>query len=151
MTTGCKHHGDCFTCPFADCILNELEAAQQDAIDGINQEKKRSPKYEYNHRRYMARRESEKEKQKIYRERRKAGLPQKEGNKTTDWNEYQRKYREEHREEIRALNRRNYYKHREERLEAGRKYREKKRREKDEMLKLLQGNREAADDLQVSG
>ncbi len=151
MTTGCKHHGDCFTCPFADCILNELEAAQQDAIDGINQEKKRSPKYEYNHRRYMARRESEKEKQKIYRERRKAGLPQKEGNKTTDWNEYQRKYREEHREEIRALNRRNYYKHREERLEAGRKYREKKRREKDEMLKLLQGNRETADDLQVSG
>ena len=151
MTTGCKHHGDCFTCPFADCILNELEAAQQDAIDGINQEKKRSPKYEYNHRRYMARRESEKEKQKIYRERRKAGLPQKEGNKTTDWNEYQRKYREEHREEIRALNRRNYYKHREERLEAGRKYRERKRREKDEMLKLLQGNRETADDLQVSG
>ena len=151
MTTGCKHHGDCFTCPFADCILNELEAAQQDAIDGINQEKKRSPKYEYNHRRYMARRESEKEKQKIYRERRKAGLPQKEGNKTTDWNEYQRKYREEHREEIRALNRRNYYKHREERLEAGRKYREKKRREKDEMLKLLQGNRETSDDLQVSG
>lgn len=151
MTTGCKHHSDCFTCPFADCILNELEAAQQDAIDGINQEKKRSPKYEYNHRRYMARRESEKEKQKIYRERRKAGLPQKEGNKTTDWNEYQRKYREEHREEIRALNRRNYYKHREERLEAGRKYREKKRREKDEMLQLLQGNRETADDLQVSG
>ena len=151
MTTGCKHHSDCFTCPFTDCILNELEAAQQDAIDGINQEKKRSPKYEYNHRRYMARRESEKEKQKIYRERRKAGLPQKEGNKTTDWNEYQRKYREEHREEIRALNRRNYYKHREERLEAGRKYREKKRREKDEMLKLLQGNRETTDDLQVSG
>ena len=151
MRTGCKHHGDCFTCPYPDCILNELEAAQQDAIDGINQEKKRSPKYEYNHRRYMARRESEKEKQKIYRERRKAGLPQKEGNKTADWNEYQRKYREEHREEIRALNRRNYYKHREERLEAGRKYREKKRREKDEMLKLLQGNREAADDLQVSG
>ena len=151
MRTGCKHHGDCFTCPYPDCILNELEAAQQDAIDGINQEKKRSPKYEYNHRRYMERRESEKEKQKIYRERRKAGLPQKEGNKTTDWNEYQRKYREEHREEIRALNRRNYYKHREERLEAGRKYREKKRREKDEMLKLLQGNRETADDLQVSG
>lgn len=151
MTTGCKHHSDCFTCPFADCILNELEAAQQDAIDGINQEKKRSPKYEYNHRRYMARRESEKEKQKIYRERRKAEIPQKEGNKTANWNEYQRKYREEHREEIRALNRRNYYKHREERLEAGRKYREKKRREKDEMLKLLQGNRETADDLQVSG
>ena len=71
MRTGCKHHGDCFTCPYPDCILNELEAAQQDAIDGINQEKKRSPKYEYNHRRYMARRESEKEKQKIYRERRK--------------------------------------------------------------------------------
>lgn len=151
MTTGCKHHGDCFTCPYPDCILNELEAAQQDAIDGINQEKKRSPKYEYNHRRYLQRREQEKEKQKIYRERRKAGIPQKEGNKTSDWNEYQRKYREEHREEIRALNRRNYYKHREERLEAGRKYREKKRREKDEMLKLLQGNRETADDLQVSG
>lgn len=151
MRTGCKHHGDCFTCPFADCILNELEAAQQDAIDGINQEKKRSPKYEYNHRRYLKRKEQEKEKQKIYRERRKAGLPKKEGTKTSDWNEYQRKYREEHREEIRALNRRNYYKHREERLEAGRKYREKKRREKDEMLKLLQGNRETADDLQVSG
>ena len=106
MRTGCKHHGDCFTCPYPDCILNELEAAQQDAIDGVNQEKKRSPKYEYNHRRYMARRESEKEKQKIYRERRKAGLPQKEGNKTADWNEYQRKYREEHREEIRAFSRR---------------------------------------------
>lgn len=131
MITGCKHHGDCFTCPFPDCILNELEAAQEDAKFGINQEKKRSPRYEYNHRRYMKRREQEKEKQKIYRARRKAGLPQKEGNKTTDWNEYQRKYREEHREEIRALNRMNYYKHREERLEAGRKYREKKRRERD--------------------
>ena len=151
MRTGCKHHGDCFTCPFADCTLNELEAAQQDAIDGINQEKKRSPKYEYNHRRYMARREQEKEKQKIYRARRKAGLTQKEGNKTADWNEYQRKYREEHREEIRARNRRNYYKNREKRLEAGRIYREKKRREKDEMLKLLQGNRQAADNLQASG
>lgn len=79
----------------------------------------------------MKRREQEREKQKIYRERRKAGLPQKEGNKTADWNEYQRKYREAHREEIRARNRRNYYLHREERLEAGRKYREKKRREKD--------------------
>lgn len=132
MRSGCKHHKDCFTCPFADCILNELEAAQADAKDGINQEeKKRSPKYEYNHRRYMARRESEKEKQKIYRARRKAGLPQKEGNKTADWNEYQRKYREEHREEIRARNRRNYYKNREKRLEAGRIYREKKRRERD--------------------
>lgn len=131
MTTGCKHHGDCFTCPFADCILNELEAAQEDAKYGINQEKKRSPRYEYNHRRYMKRREQEREKQKIYRERRKAGLPQKEGNKTADWNEYQRKYREAHREEIRARNRRNYYLHREERLEAGRVYREKKRRERD--------------------
>lgn len=131
MKTGCKHWKDCFTCPFRDCILNELEAAQQDAIDGINQEKKRSPRYEYNHRRYMKRREQEKEKQKIYRERRKAGLPQKEGNKTADWNEYQRQYREAHREEIRARNRRNYYLHREERLEAGRKYREKKRSEKD--------------------
>lgn len=118
MRTGCKHHGDCFTCPFPDCILNELEAAQEDAKFGINQEKKRSPRYEYNHRRYMKRREQEKEKQKIYRERRKAGLPQKEGNKTADWNEYQRKYREAHREEIRARNRRNYYLHREERLEA---------------------------------
>lgn len=132
MRSGCKHHKDCFTCPFVDCILNELEAAQADAKDGINQEeKKRSPKYEYNHRRYMARRGSEKEKQKIYRARRKAGLPQKEGNKTADWNEYQRKYREEHREEIRARNRRNYYKNREKRLEAGRIYREKKRRERD--------------------
>lgn len=131
MRTGCKHHGDCFTCPFADCILNELEAAQEDAKFGINQEKKRSPRYEYNHRRYMKRREQEKEKQKIYRARRKAGLPQKEGNKTADWNEYQRKYREAHREEIRVRNRRNYYLHREERLEAGRIYREKKRRERD--------------------
>ena len=131
MRTGCKHHGDCFTCPFADCILNELEAAQEDAKFGINQEKKRSPRYEYNHRWYMKRREQEKEKQKIYRARRKAGLPQKEGNKTADWNEYQRKYREAHREEIRARNRRNYYLHREERLEAGRIYREKKRRERD--------------------
>lgn len=131
MVTGCKHWKDCFTCPFSDCILNELEAAQMDAKYGINQEKKRSPRYEYNHRRYMKRREQEKEKQKIYRARRKAGLPQKEGNKTADWNEYQRKYREAHREEIRARNRRNYYLHREERLEAGRAYREKKRRERD--------------------
>lgn len=131
MKTGCKHWKDCFTCPFRDCILNELEAAQEDAKFGINQEKKRSPRYEYNHRRYLKRREQEKEKQKIYRERRKAGLPQKEGNKIADWNEYQRQYREAHREEIRARNRRNYYLHREERLEAGRVYREKKRREKD--------------------
>lgn len=129
MVTGCKHWKDCFTCPYSDCVLNELEAAQQDAIDGINQEKQRSSRYEYNHQRYMARREQEKERQKIYRAKRKEGVPQKEGNKTSDWNEYQRAYREAHREEIRAKNRRNYYEHREERLEAGRIYREKKRRE----------------------
>lgn len=152
MKSGCKYHGDCFSCPYADCILDELEAVQADAKYGISQEeKKRSPRYEYNHRRYMARRETEKEKQKIYRARRKAGLPQKEGNKTADWNEYQRKYREAHREEIRAKKRRYYYEHHTEMLEAGRKYREKKRREKDEMCELQQGNRQAADNLQVSG
>jgi len=108
MVSGCKHYGDCFTCPFADCILDELEAVKADAIDGINQEKKRSPRYEYNRRHYLANRKKLLEKGKMYRDRRKAGLPQKQGNKTADWNEYQRAYREAHRDEIRARNRRYY-------------------------------------------
>lgn len=108
MMSGCKHYGDCFTCPYSDCILNDLEAAQADAADGINQEKKRSPRYEANHRWYMAKRKELLEKQRMYREKRKAGLPQKEGNKTADWNEYHRKYYEAHKAEIRARNRKYY-------------------------------------------
>lgn len=110
MRTGCKYHGDCFTCPFADCILNELEAAQEDA----NQEKKRSPRYEYNHQRYLANRKELLEKGKMYRERKKAGRPQKEKNKTADWNEYHRKYRAAHKDKEKARHRKYYIEHKDE-------------------------------------
>lgn len=131
MRTGCKHHGDCFTCPYPDCILNELEAAQQDATDGVNQEKKRSPRYEYNHRRYLAHRKELLEKGKMYRERRKAGLPQKEGNKTADWNEYHRIYRAAHKDKEKARHHKYYMKHKDEIRARNHKYYIEHRRQND--------------------
>ena len=140
MRTGCKHHGDCFTCPYPDCVLNELEAVQEDAT---TLEKKRSPRYEYNHKRYLANREELLKKGKMYRERRKAGLPQKEGNKTADWNEYHRKYRTEHIEKDRARHHKYYLEHKDEIRARNHKYYMEHRR-KDNGI-------DSVDDLMCSG
>lgn len=65
----CKYYHDCFTCPFEDCRLTELEALKADAEEG---NKKRSPRYEYNHKRYLANRKEVLEKKKIAYQKRKA-------------------------------------------------------------------------------
>lgn len=158
MRSGCKYHGDCFSCPYADCILDELEAAQADAKDGIGC-KHISPKRKKNQEYYAKNRERLLEYQREYREKRRAGKVKKE-RKTADWNAYHREYAKAHREKNRERGRAYYAAHKEERNAKNRAYyaahkdeiAEKRRRRKEsEMYTLPEGNRQAADNLQVSG
>lgn len=143
MRSGCKYYGDCFTCPFGDCILDELEAAQADAKDGIGR-KHISPKRKKNQEYYSKNRERLLEYQREYRERRREGKVKKE-RKTADWNAYHREYAKAHREKNRERGRAYYAAHKDEIAEK------RRRRKESEMCTLLEGNRQAADNLQASG
>ena len=40
MTTGCKFHNDCFTCPYKDCIVESEELTPIECWDEEKREKK---------------------------------------------------------------------------------------------------------------
>lgn len=118
-----------------------------------------SPKRKKNQEYYAKNRERLLEYQREYREKRRAGKVKKE-RKTADWNAYHREYAKAHREKNRERWRAYYAAHKEEINAKNRAYyaahkdeiAEKRRRRKEsEMCTLPEGNRQAADNLQVSG
>lgn len=156
---GCKYYHDCFTCPFEDCRLTELEAVQADVEEGIGQTKHISARREKNQEYYAKNRERLIKYQREYREKRREGKVKKEL-KTADWNAYHRAYAKSHREENRARGRAYYAAHKAERNAKNKEYyaahrdeiaEKRKRRKESEMCILPERDRQTADSLQVSG